>query len=102
MAWQLQRRLAVSEAVDEEREGFVWISRVRIAESRSLRVVEAPCMDVPPERLILVFGAGEEVREEVRTSGRSEMRLPAAEGGGLGDALRDVVVDEEADCGSGN
>ena len=46
-------------------------------------------MDAPPATLILVFGAGEEVREGVReperTLGRSEMRGPAAEGGGLVD-----------------
>jgi hypothetical protein len=38
---------------------------VRRAESRSERVVEAPCMEVPPVSAILVLGAGEEVREFV-------------------------------------
>ena len=56
-----------------------------MAESRSVRVVDAPCIDVPPERLILVLGAGDDVREEVRTFGRSEMSSPAADGGGLGE-----------------
>ena len=59
-----------------------------MAESRSLIVDELPCIDVPPERLILVLGAGEEVRE-VLTSGRSEISEPAADGGGFGDAVRD-------------
>lgn len=55
--------------------------------TRSSRVVDAPCMEAPPGTLILVFGAGEEVREVLRepvcTLGRSEIRGPAAEGGGL-------------------
>ena len=65
-----------------------------MAESRSVRVVEAPCIGVPPERAILVLGAGEAVREferdEVRTFGRSEMRGPWAEGGGFDE--EDVVA----------
>ena len=55
--------------------------------TRSSKVVDAPCMDAPPGTLILVFGAGEEVREVLRepvcTLGRSEIKGPAAEGGGL-------------------
>lgn len=62
-------------------------------------VVELPCIDVPPEMLILVFGAGEEVRD-VLTLGRSEMREPAAEGGGFGDGFREDVFALEAGTGS--
>lgn len=55
--------------------------------TRSCRVVDAPCMELPPVILILVLGAGDEVREDVRepkrTLGRSEIRCPDAEGGGL-------------------
>lgn len=58
-----------------------------MAESRSCSVVDAPCIDLPPATLILALGAGEEVREDVRepmrTLGRSEIRCPDAEGGGL-------------------
>ena len=61
-------------------------------------------MEVPPARAILVFGAGEDVREEdrdvVRTLGREEMRVPAADGGGLGDAVREVDGDELVGIGS--
>ena len=92
VAKQVQRRAAVS--VEEEREGLVWISRARIAESRSLRVVEAPCMEVPPETAILVVGLGELAREVVRTLGKEEMRAPAADGGGLGEAVREFGADE--------
>ena len=46
-------------------------------------------MEAPPGTLILVFGAGEDVREVLRepvcTLGRSDIRGPAAEGGGLDD-----------------
>jgi hypothetical protein len=68
---------------------FVLISRLRIAASSSESTAEAPCIDVPPVMFTLVLeleGAGEEVREvgvlfEVL---KSEIRVPAAEGGGLG------------------
>jgi len=53
-------------AGEGEREGFVWVSRARMAESRSERAVEAPCMGVPPERAIFVLEealVGDEVRE---------------------------------------
>jgi len=60
-------------------------------------VVDAPCMDAPPWTLIFVFGAGEAVREEVRepvrTLGRSEINGPAAEGGGLLDVGEAAGVD---------
>ena len=50
-------------------------------------VVDAPCIELPPATLILVLGAGEETREDVReperTLGRSEIRCPDADGGGL-------------------
>lgn len=62
--------------------------------TRSWRVVDAPCIELPPATLILVLGAGEEVlddvREPVRTFGRSEIRCPDAEGGGLA-AVVDVA-----------
>ncbi len=55
--------------------------------TRSCRVVDAPCIALPPATLILVLGAGEEVLEDVReperTLGRSDIRCPDAEGGGL-------------------
>lgn len=55
--------------------------------TRSWRVVDAPCIELPPATLILVLGAGEEVLEDVREPermlGRSEIRCPVAEGGGL-------------------
>ena len=58
-------------------------------DTRSSKVVDAPCMDAPPGTLILVFGAGEDVREVLReavcTLGRSEIKRPAAEGGSLDD-----------------
>ena len=49
--------------------GFVDSSRARMAESRSERVVEAPCMAVPPEMATFVavdlgFWAGDVPREE--------------------------------------
>jgi len=67
----------------------VLISRLRIAASSSESTAEAPCIDVPPVMLTFVFeleGAGEEVCEvgvdfEVL---KSEVRGPAAEGGGRG------------------
>jgi len=69
----------------------VLISRLRIAESSSERMVEAPCMDVPPVMFTFVFeGAGEDVREAFREAGvllevlKSDIKVPAAEGGGLG------------------
>ena len=53
-------------------------------------------MEAPPGTLILVLGAGEEVREGVReperTLGRSEIRYPAAEGGGFADIVEDPAV----------
>ena len=73
-----------------------------MAESRSARALEAPCIGVPPERLTVVLGVGEDVRElwALRTLGRSESRGPEAEGGGLGDAVRDVVGVEVVGLGS--
>lgn len=62
-------------------------------------VEELPCIDIPPETLILVFdGAGEEVRDF--KFGRSDIREPAAEGGGFGDAFREDVEMLEDDIGS--
>lgn len=66
-----------------ERDGLVCSSRVRIAESRSWMVVDAPCIGEPPETFTLALAAGEAVLADVRTLGRSEINGPAAEGGGL-------------------
>lgn len=62
---------------------------MRIAESRSLRVVVAPRIEAPPVRLIFVLvlvwldvRAGEEVRLLLLWR-ESEIRGPAAEGGNL-------------------
>lgn len=55
-----------------------------MAESSSVRAVEAPCIGVPPVMEIFVFGAGEEVREAgalFDVGFRSDIRWPAAEGG---------------------
>ena len=69
------------------------ISRLRIAASSSVRTVEAPCIDVPPVTLTFVVfdrpGAGEAVREALREEEllfdlKSEIRVPAAEGGARG------------------
>lgn len=97
VAMHVQRRFAVSAAVfaDAVSEGLVCNSRLLIAESRSDKVVLAPCMAVPPEILIFVFaGAGEEVREVLVEAGReSEINGPEADGGGLGETVREAVVD---------
>ncbi len=57
-------------------------------------------MALPPATLILVLGAGEEVREDVRepkrTLGRSDIRWPGADGGGLAAGV------EVADAAFGN
>jgi hypothetical protein len=88
---QLQRRLEAG----RRREELVLISKDRMAESRAERVVDAPCIEAPPVRETFVIfclaGAGDPVREgfwdeegvddlEVL---KSEIRLPAAEGGGF-------------------
>ena len=61
-------------------------------------------MEVPPDKAIFVFGVGDEVREllreVVRTFGRSEIRLPAADGGGLGEAVRETDAEEDVDLGN--
>ena len=44
--------------------GFVCISRVLMADSRSLRAVDAPCIGVPPATLTLAFGFGDEFLED--------------------------------------
>lgn len=78
-------------SLDGSMELFVLISKLRMAASNSLITDEAPCMEVPPVMLILVFegAAGEEVREAFREELllldlKSEIRVPAAEGGGFG------------------
>lgn len=74
-------------AAGNKRLEFVLISKLRIAASNSESTEEAPCIDVPPEMLTFIFeGAGEEVRDvgvdfEVL---KSDIKDPAAEGGGLG------------------
>lgn len=45
--------------------------------------MDAPCIGEPPETFILALAAGEAVLADVRTLGRSEIKGPAAEGGGL-------------------
>lgn len=85
---QLHFRFSVSSI----RELLVEISRLRIAASSSLSAEDAPCMDVPPVMFTFVFeGAGEEVREafrevevELLLDLKSDIKVPAAEGGGLG------------------
>lgn len=64
-----------------------------MAESRSVKAVDAPCMAVPPDMLILVLAAGEAVREDAMAplvvvaffldERESEMRGPEADGGGF-------------------
>ena len=96
---QLQRREATPSFVFEAWEGSVEISSERMAWSRSEMTLEEPCMGTPPVMEILVVvdcwllrelgGPGVEVREEELDldfclEGRSEMRAPAADGGGLG------------------
>ena len=71
-----------------------------MAESRSLRVAEAPCIDVPPVSAIFFFGEGELPRELMSTLGKDDMREPAAEGGGLGEAVRDLGLDGLTGIGS--
>jgi hypothetical protein len=86
---QLQARCAAGKS----RLLFVLISRLRMAASSSERTFDCPCIDVPPVIFTFVFeleGAGEDVREEFREETfdlevlKSEIRGPAAEGGGLG------------------
>ena len=58
-----------------------------MAESRAVRAVEAPCIGVPPVMFTFAFGTGEDVRVVgalLGTGFTSEMRWPAAEGGGRG------------------
>ncbi|KUI60727.1 hypothetical protein VP1G_11228 [Cytospora mali] len=98
VATQLQRRAATSSGPEEDRDGFVVISRERMAASRSATAVEAPCMGVPPVMEILVVwpvplddGPGVELREVGFDLGfcfgarRSETSEPAADGGALFD-----------------
>lgn len=88
---QLQRLFAAGSM----RDVFVETSSARMAESRVERVEEAPCMDCPPVRDTFVFvdffGAGEDVREtfcealrdeELDLDLKSDIKEPAAEGGG--------------------
>jgi hypothetical protein len=71
---------------------LVWISRALIADSRSFRAVEAPCIGVPPATLTLALGFGDEFLDF-----ESEISWPAAEGGsfgagGAGETPREVGV----------
>ena len=64
-----------------------------MADSRSLRAVDAPCIGVPPATLILAFGFGDEFLEDFV----SEISWPAADGGNFfdgaaGETARDVGV----------
>lgn len=93
---QLHSLFSFSAAVfDCDRLGFVCISRLRIAESRSEREDEAPCICVPPVMLTLAFGAGGTFREDCEEVGlrgdrESDTRGPAAEGGAF--AVIDFAV----------
>ena len=88
VAIQLHFRRRSSSAL-EAKEGLVCTSRLRMAESRSDNAVEAPCMAVPPDMLIFVFGAGEEFREDCEVpfeacflgESESDTRGPEADGG---------------------
>lgn len=66
-------------------DGFVWISKALIAESRSLSTSDWPCMGTPPVTLILVLPLE---GEESRLLMFSEMSLPAAFGAGFGEDPR--------------
>jgi hypothetical protein len=87
---QLQFLFLVSAGESEASEGLVWISRERMAESRSESAVEAPCIAVPPVSLILVFRDGlafldDEAEPFLGGGARaSEISCPAAEGGAVG------------------
>jgi hypothetical protein len=63
-----------------------------MADSRSLRAADAPCMAVPPATVTLALGFGEEVLEDLV----SEINCPAADGGsfagGAGEIPRDTGV----------
>jgi len=100
VATQLQRRAAIPSGELEGCFGLVVSSRERMASSRSVTAVEAPCMGVPPVMEILVGGglgpgpgvdereAGVELGRELGLdldfgARRSDTRLPAAEGGAL-------------------
>ena len=100
IAIQLHFRLLLSCA---DKVGFVWISRVLIADSRSLSAVDAPCIGVPPATLIFAFGFGDEFLDDFV----SDINWPAAEGGsffgcGTGDTPRDfgVAVPDDVAVGS--
>jgi len=88
---QLHLRFAKSAGDWDEfaKEGLVWISSDRIAESRSPSVDAAPCMFVPPVMLTLVLaGAGEDALDDfvdalVGGASMSEINGPEAEGGTL-------------------
>jgi len=91
VAIQLHLRFAKSAGDCDEfaKEGLVWISSDRIAESRSPSVDAAPCMFVPPVMLTFVLkGAGEDALDDFvdpLTDGASmsEINGPEAEGGAL-------------------
>jgi hypothetical protein len=93
-AMHVQRRRAFSSA-EGAREGFVCTSNSRIADSRSFRAVDWPCIGVPPEIVTLVFPlAGDAERDDGL---ESDISRPAAEGGSFGDAVLEetfeLVVD---------
>lgn len=91
VAIQLHFRFSFSAAeFAVDKDGFVWISRLRMAESRSESADDAPCIAVPPEMLTLALGAGDAVLEELvevalgfRGDKLSDMSDPAADGGAL-------------------
>lgn len=98
MATQLHLRAAMPAGVLEAWVGLVVSSSERMACSRSVRAVEAPCMGVPPamEILVVVFlapGPGVDDLElglefgldlDLGTGSRSETKVPAALDCGFG------------------
>lgn len=74
-----------------------------MADSRSLRAVDAPCIGVPPATLTFAFGFGEEFLDGFV----SEISCPAADGGsffgcGAGETPRDFGVAVPDDVAVGN
>jgi hypothetical protein len=72
-----------------------------MAESKSLIIEDAPCMEVPPDILILAlaFRAGDAVLDAFREGIASDISGPAADGGGFG--LGIGLVEVELGCSNG-
>jgi len=81
------------------KDGFVCISSSRIADSRSVRAVDWPCMGVPPVMVTLVFDLdGDDEREDGL---ESDIRRPAAEGGSLGVDVLDGTFELDPEPATG-